>query len=265
MPATPEKLSQQVLKSLDQEAWENPLNQEYNNNEIFRAVVRALGSNSRKWATFLSNSDQIEEILSDFQVEEVNRSPPNCFELAKLLPGQTATGDACAILKWAHVLSEHENYYASVIQKANEIQNRFQELPAHELFLCVVAHFTDSSRRAQARKRPGMGFALGSEFLRNLHWNGFKPDRHIKRLLHRWANAQIDVGQAMEKLRGVIGRRDGALLENLRWSLTGMEITPDDHKANFSHFDNLVWLLGAYVEKKGRESECNYVLMHSSG
>jgi len=22
-------------------------------------------------------------------------------------------------------------------------------------------------------------FSLGSEFLRNLHWNGFKPDRHI--------------------------------------------------------------------------------------
>lgn len=33
-------------------------------------------------------------------------------------------------------------------------------------------------------KLPGLQFALGSEFFRNLGWNGFKPDRHVIRLLN---------------------------------------------------------------------------------
>jgi len=265
VPATPEELSQQVLQSLDQKACANPLDQKYDNNAIFRAVVRTLGSNSRKWTTFRSNEQKIQQILSDFRVEGVERNPPNCFDLARLLPDQTATADACAILNWAHLLSENQNYYATVVEASDRLQHRFNEregqyIPSHKLFLCVVAHFTDSSHGAQARKWPGMGFVLGSEFLRNLHWNGFKPDRHIKRLLNRWTNDQINVQQAMEHLRHVIGHRDSALSDNLRWSLTGMEITPDDHRANFSQFDNLLWLLGAYVERKGRESEYNYMV-----
>jgi hypothetical protein len=265
VPATPEELSQQVLQSLGQKACANPLNQNYDNDAVFHAAVRTLGSNSRKWATFLSNEPKLNRILSGFRVEEVGRTPPNCFDLAKLLPGQTATADARAILNWAHLLSRNQNYYASVVEASARIQNRLAEREkdddiSHRLFMCVVAHFTNSSRGAQTRKWPGMGYVLGSEFLRNLHWNGFKPDRHIKRLLTRWTNDQIDVQQAIEQWRHVIGRKDRALSENLRLSLTGMEITPDDHKANFSQFDNLLWLLGAYVEKKGQESQCNYML-----
>jgi hypothetical protein len=266
VPATAEELSQQLLQLIDQQAWENPLNQKYDNSVIFRAVVRTLGSNSRKWTTCLTNELQIRQILCGFRVEEVDRNPPNCFELARLLSGQTATADACAILNWAHRLSETQNYYASVVQASSEIQRRVSKehqdpyMPSHKLFLSVVAHFTDASFRSRSRKWPGMGFVLGSEFLRNLHWNGFKPDRHIKRLLQRWTKDQINVDQTMEQLQCIIGRRDGALSENLRWSLIGMEITPEDHRANFSQFDNLIWLLGAYVEKKGRESEYNYML-----
>jgi hypothetical protein len=269
-PITSEKLAEQVLQSLDQHACENPIDKEYDNNTIFRAVVRAIGSNSRKWTTFLKNEPQIAQMLSCFQVEEVERKRPSCFELASLLPGQSATADACAILNWAHLLSENQNYYAGVVQASTEIKSRFLErekrcMPLDKLFLCVVAHFTDASRRSQARKWSGMGFALGSEFLRNLGWNGFKPDRHIKRLLNRWTKDQINVQQSTEQLRLTISRRDSALLDNLRWSLTGMEITPDDHRKNFSQVDNLVWLLGAYVEKKGRESNYDYILADPVG
>jgi hypothetical protein len=247
-----------VLQSMEQQAWQNPLEQKYDNDAVFRAVVRTLGSNSRQWSAFLSNEPQIAHILSDFRLEEVRRNPPDGFELARLLPGLTATADARGILNWAHRLADNHDYYASVVSAAIEMQHRFEEMPSQELFLCVVAHFTD--HRHQSRKWPGMGFALGCELLRNLHWNGFKPDRHIKRLLKRWTKDQINVQEAMERLRGVIGRMDGTLSDNLKWSLIGMEITPDDHRTNLSQFDNLVWLLGAYVEKKGRESECNYMV-----
>jgi hypothetical protein len=198
----------------------------------------------------LNNERQIEQLLSSFRVREVERHPPNCLDLARLLPGITATADARAILNWARLLSKSPDYYAAVIvAEANEIQS-----PSQLRFLGVVARFTDP---AHPHKWPGMGFALGSEFLRNLRWNGFKPDRHIKRLLARWTKGEIDIQSAMDQLLGVIGRKDRALLDNLQWSLTGMEISPDDH---FSRLDNLIWLLGAYVERKGRESNFNYVL-----
>lgn len=249
VPATADELSQQVLRSLDQQTCENPLTQQFDNDAVFRAAVRALGSNSRKWATFLNNERQIEQLLSSFRVREVERHPPNCLDLARLLPGITATADARAILNWARLLSEKRDYYSTVIVAgANRIQ-----LPPQLRFLGVITHFTDP---AHPHKWPGMGFALGSEFLRNLRWNGFKPDRHIKRLLARWTKGEIDIQSAMDQLLGVIGRKDRALLDNLQWSLTGMEISPDDH---FSRLDNLIWLLGAYVERKGRESNFNYV------
>jgi hypothetical protein len=262
-PANPDELAEQVLQSMDQSACADPLNQQYDNDAIFRAAVRALGSNSRNWATFLANEQQI---LSRFEVQNVERNPPSCSDLATLLRGQTATADASAILNWAHLLSGHQNYYATaIVAVSNKIQHQFSErqgrnIPSRELFLCVVAYFTDSRPRARAWKWPGMRFALGSEFLRNLHWNGFKPDRHIKRLLDRWTNGQINVQQQVQQLLEAIGRRDRELSESLKWSLTGMEIAPDNYRANFSQFDNLIWLLGAYVEKKGRESNCNYML-----
>jgi hypothetical protein len=246
VPATADELSQQVLRSLDQPSCENPLTQQFDNDAVFRAAVRAIGSNSRKWATYLGNERQLKQLLSDFRVTEVGSNPPDCAALAKLLPGITATADARAILNWARLLGEKRDYYATVIVAgANSIP-----LPPQLLFLGVVARFTD---RAYPHKWPGMGFALGSEFLRNLRWNGFKPDRHIKRLLARWTNGEINVQPALNQLLGVIGRKDR---DNLQWSLTGMEISPDDH---FSRLDNLIWLLGAYVERKGRESNFNYV------
>jgi hypothetical protein len=266
LPPTPEELSKLVLRSLDQKACENPLNQACDNNCIFRAVVRSLGSNNRKWAIFLNNQRQIARLLSDFGLEDVRRNSPNCLDLATLLPGQTATADARAILKWADLLSENKNYYQRIVQASGEMHRRFEQkhgggqMPTHLLFLCVVAHFTDSTRGAQSRKWPGMGFVLGSEFLRNLRWNGFKPDRHIKRLLARWTNDQVNVRAPINELRCTIPRIDKPLWDNLRWSLVGMEITPQDLTANFSQFDNLIWLLGAYVERKNRESRYNYML-----
>src|SRR5262249_20937583 len=158
--------------------------------------------------------------------------------------------DACAILHWAHLLSKTPDYYASIVQAGRKFADCDEDsLPVHKLFLCVVAHFTDSSRKAQSRKWPGMGFTLGSEFLRNLHWNGFKPDRHIKRLLNLWTNGQVNVQGALQELQQVTRRNDRELEDNLKWSLIGMEITPKNDKKNFSQFDNLIWLLGAYIEK----------------
>jgi hypothetical protein len=107
-------------------------------------------------------------------------------------------------------------------------------------------------------KLPGMGPALGSEFFRNLGWSGFKPDRHVMRLLDRWAPEVVEAQRPVaRRLAEVVGRHDRGTLDYLAYSLAGQAMTPSGTK--FSVADNLVWALGAYVEKKGKESEREYV------
>jgi hypothetical protein len=103
-----------------------------------------------------------------------------------------------------------------------------------------------------------MGYVLTSEFLRNLHWNGFKPDRHIKRLIDRWfPGGGATVQDRVTRLHSLVGRRRKDLETYLTYSLVGISASPPG--IPLSQVDNLVWLLGAYVEKKGRESSRNYL------
>jgi hypothetical protein len=121
----------------------------------------------------------------------------------------------------------------------------------------------------QWTKPPGMGLPLTSEFLRNLGWSGFKPDRHIRRLFDRWfgqmepdrvrvQRTERLISEAMKVLvpSHTVCHRP-ALRTHLRYSLLGVAASPDG--ISYSSVDNLVWLLGAYVEKKGRETMREYV------
>ena len=58
------------------------------------------------------------------------------------------------------------------------------------------------------------------------------------------------------RLAGLLGSRCGELVEDLKFSLVGIEISPADRC--FNEVDNLVRALGAYVETKGKESDTDY-------
>lgn len=264
-PTSPQELSQRVLHALDQHICENPLTQHYDNNVVFKAAVRSLASNMRKWGTFLAQEDKITGLLKNYIIENVSLSPPSISVLREALTGQTSTQDARSILGWLDLLSQRPSYYDEVIVKVSwEIVARAKDtqvdLMPHVLFLCVAGYLSNPPPIRREVKWPGMGFALGSEFLRNLGWNGFKPDRHIKRLFDSWVGTRLDVDIApsVEIVQKLIGRCDSLTAENAKYSLIGIKISPDGY--SFSEIDNLVWLLGAYVEKKGKETGCNYLL-----
>ena len=107
-------------------------------------------------------------------------------------------------------------------------------------------------------KVPGMGMPLASEFLRNLHWEGFKPDRHIKRLIGRWFPKVVESKsrRASYLAREILHCGSKDVIVGLNFSLAGMAVTPNG--CSFTKADNLVWALGAYVEKKDKESEKVY-------
>ena len=107
-------------------------------------------------------------------------------------------------------------------------------------------------------KAPGMGYVLACEFLRNLYWGtSFKPDRHIKRLPGGWfPEVAAGVENRAVQLAVLLGSRRGELVKDLKFSLVGIAVTPADRCLN--EVDNLVWSLGRYVEKKGKESDTDY-------
>jgi hypothetical protein len=243
----------------------DPLTATHTNSRVFEAAVDALGSNSRAWATYQAKRPEIKETLAGFDPVQAADVDP---ELRPLLTEQTSGADARAMVAWAKQLTALDKqgirYYDTVIDLAAHMRNRAQslgvELPDELLMLCVVGHLVYGSpiqwRGPRVKTLAGMGFALGSEFFRQLGWNGFKPDRHIIRLLGLWVPelVQAQADRAADLVR-LSGRDTRALRWIVRYSLAGIEISPSD---NYSRTDHLMWLLGAYVEKKGRESDSGH-------
>lgn len=209
--------------------------------------------------------DEWAERLSDPQYQHL---------LAAVLGGgDTAKEDAAGMATWAQLLRDHPDYYHQGIAYARDAFHAADEtLSPESSFLCVAIYFSKEepfagsrcaiSRPPGTRKWPRMGLPLACEFLRNLGWNGFKPDRHIVRLLGGWwvdaaPGAEASMHQ-IERLVGISPRTPHPYLPQswdeypslrgqLICALTGVAVTPDD---NYTLADNLLWLLASEVEKK---------------
>ena len=270
---TPQDLASRLVKSFDQippagHRWDDRLD----NRRVFRAAVYAIGSNSRKWATFLKYEHQLERILSDYDPASVRkklRSGQSLEqEIRKCLPGRTAQQNAQDILAWAELLGNGPPYYDGLIDLRRKMAASPQVKDGEAVSMVAGVLGLEPNKRINERwpppsgletwKAPGMGFVLACEFLRNLRWGTFKPDRHIIRLLDSWfpEGAAGLKGRAVE-LAEVIGSRSKALIEPLQFSLLGMQVSPAGRHIN--GVDNLVWVLASYVEKKGSESNKSYV------
>ena len=267
-----EDLAHRVVTALQQPQVDDPRNRRPDAREVFRASINALGSNSRTWASFLSRRDAIIDLLGagDPGVAAAQDPAQLAAAVAEVLGGQYRRRDARAMVRWAGVLTAHADWSDQLVAIAAIFDALAADagvgpLSVPELTACLAGYLADPRpswpgeqhplartlvMTPQQRNLPGMGFPLGSEFLRNLGWAGFKPDRHIVRLLDRWACEVVAAQQPRaDQLAAMIGRRDRPLLEHLRYSLAGAALTPD---GNFSRADNLVWLLGAYVERRNR-------------
>lgn len=277
---TPQELASELVRSFGQappegHSWEDHLE----NCRVFRAAVLAIASNSRKWADFLKHKRRLRDILLGYDPASVREKlhsgqwiERDAMErdIKACLPGPPyrKEKDCKAILRWAELLGDGPPYYDGLIK----LRRRIAALPQvqdNEAVPLVAGVLGIGSRRINERwpppgnvetwKGPGMGLTLACEFLRNLHWETFKPDRHIQRLLGLWfpEGAAGLEERANQLAREVLGSRSKALVEPLQFSLLGLQVSPADWQINA--VDNLVWLLGAHVEKRGRESQTNYV------
>ena len=94
-----------------------------------------------------------------------------------------------------------------------------------------------------------MGPPIASEFLRNLGWASFKPDRHIVRLLSAWLpKAERDEIADSVDWTPIFPRRAKDTKEFLDFAVLGEKLTPPGLPLN--QVDQLVWMMGGYVQKK---------------
>jgi hypothetical protein len=285
-PQDADAMAAELITQLEQSPVDDPLKLNPSNADVFRAAVKALSGNSRAWTTFLKAECKLSDLLRGYDPvcthNALESRDLSIDDLKAFLPGQSSSADALAICQWARLLTEVEDYYGYVRGLGTYFRQRAQDcsgtaLPNSELLLCVAGYLgyppeshPEISQLDAAclldpsyRKLPGMRYVLASEFLRNLRWEGFKPDRHIQRLFDRWYPQGVTlVKPEVERLQGLIGRKTKDLRTYLTYSLVGISLSPPG--ATLSEVDNLVWLLGAYVEKKGKESNCNYLVSANS-
>lgn len=269
-----ELFKDQIIFSLQQ----NPksIYRHINNNELFQAAVKSLGSNSRTWASFIANEHNLRELLEDYNPNKVVDKINDNFidQLRVFFPGQTCSNDVKATIDWAKKLSINEDYYDNFILKVvKEFKNAYATLINLELnetqlhiFISILFAKPESTWLGKEYNKNGsttipstvfkfngMGCILASEFLRNLGWDGFKPDRHIKRLFDHWFSKHDIVDDKLISFYcTLIGSKDKQIKDFIKYSLIGHRISPEDMK--YSHVDNLIWALGAYVIKKGKEN-----------
>lgn len=231
---------------------------------VFEAVVRAIASNMRSWSRIDKSLPDIRDRLWNFDPHKVARSGSTErqkleLDLQQLLPGQSQRRDSAAILAWADRLHVEPDFATKLAVLRQGLLDR----AAASASVCL----NGATRRALpvaltalalgnapsgikwpgsgTLKASGMGAALAAEFLRNLGWSGFKPDRHVMRLLPLWCGESPAIRHSANRvLESVFNTRRKDSQDFIYFSLLGAERSPADMA--LSHADNLVWLFGAY-------------------
>lgn len=274
------EFKQDVIGALNQTPIfdDKPLELDYSNKEVFACAVDALGSNSRNWSTYLNSQLKLKELLFYYDYEEVyaeyiEYGDQFLEKVKRLLPGRSSNNDSRAIMKWAKLLVVNENYYGLIKNVAVATKKMTQRSYGDNdprLLIEVVGFLAYPYKKWKPAQYfeypvaafnsvafPGMGYILGSEFLRNLKWNGFKPDRHVQRLLSSWMPEEVKKCDAeSNEICSLLGSKNRQLLDFVKFSLCGADACPVGWKA--STVDNFVWLLGSYLEKKNKESKIVY-------
>jgi hypothetical protein len=255
-----EALESHLFEALGQMQQE-PAKAMWSNDAVFEKAVRAIGSNSRPWASFLSGFGKLQSELLNFDVTKVSeRFIQDGFDgyaerLRPHLRGLTSGKDSRAILLLAQMLAARPAYYDELraaytyfwefLSKSNSI---FQVEAATTVCVALLIGNRQYEGLAKSKigvgyKIVGMGIPLASEFLRNLGWTGFKPDRHVVEMLEKWYSDEEQealIGSDVARIRQILGQISSLDLRLLRKSLLGAKTTPPGTPINQA--DHLVWL-----------------------
>lgn len=273
---SPHQFIDALVHSMDQHGLDDPTSKKWRPSDVFRAAVRALGSNQTVWVRYLEAEGGVATVLHGFDpdavAEDIERGEAVRSALATALPSTTPRCTASDIVAWAQLLHDQPDFFADVQALGAAVLNSGVLSQSDELLPVVATVLSTAGQPRRCRealaslgaperkdwKLQGMGFALASEFLRNVQWRGFKPDTHVKRLFDRWLEDRLGAfEERATELAAVVGVRSKEACENIQYSLAGLSITPPGESP--SKIDNLVWLVGANIETKRHSTDRNYL------
>lgn len=248
---------------------QDPLLAVWISDAIFEQAVLAIGSNSRSWAAFRANIEPLSRELRGFDVGQV-RDEASCDAgafadyVARLRPhlrGLSSTRDAEAILRFAQVLAACPDYYEQLRAAYWVLRDKLggSGEPVGPIVAACVALMMSNTRYDSVAKSltgftykiHGMGIPLASEFLRNLGWSTYKPDRHVIEMLGRWyepAEQRAAVGPELEAICDIFGELPSSDARLVIASLLGARATPPGTSINQA--DQLVWLYRSTLGSK---------------
>jgi hypothetical protein len=261
-----DELEQRIFSLLGQEP-QDPAQAKWTNNQVFERAVLALGSNSRPWGSFLDTRPQLRTQLNDFDVARVagwvgEAGLDRCVnQLKPYLRGQTSGSDARGILAIAQILASNPSYHdrlrTAYVFFREQLLGRIIGDPVAAASICVALllgnkQYEPLAARFSITKLPGMGVTLACEFLRNLGWTTFKPDRHVIEMIQLWYGAleEHDTIEAdIAEIRSIFQRISASDLHLLRTALLGARKTPPGTPINQA--DQLVWLYRSTLGRSG--------------
>ena len=262
-PISGKELEQKIFEILGQSS-RGSQQQSYGENDVFKAMAMAIGSNQRSWSLFKNKTDKFSDLLLAYSVKDLasvlasDSMAGLGVDIACHLGGRTKNKDAAAILACVTLLRTSPDFYEHLLQIKRFIAESVIEATPSELTAgTALAIGTKLKLNAPIAsqfkiiKIPGMGATLAAEFLRNLGWSGFKPDTHIRRLLRNWyfeSESWKIAKEAVRRFEVAFGKINNMDSEFLHYSTLGEKLTPPGEDVNRA--DQLVWLYGSVLREK---------------
>ncbi len=270
----PSDLSNALVDVLEQEAVAAPEKKIHDTSEIFEAAVLAIASSANNWTVVQKNIPEIRIALRDFDASAVHKKGvANTIDsLPKLIGGQSPADNVKYILDWAEKLHDNPEFFTTAIERTfNDISIRLDDLCnglVHRkgiklpiATLCLAGIFSDPAKSWTIKGVPklrGMGVPIACEFMRNLKWNCFKPDRHIVWAVEifdhqmRRAAWHKEALEVCDQIYDIVGKRNKDLKKNIEAALLCIYATPEGYggtretvDTSYSRADNLLW---AYIK-----------------
>lgn len=278
-PADEFELSKALIKALRQKTNAHPP-KEVKADKVFKAAVYAIGSGAADWVRFINVVEpKLEFLLDRYDPETVSKKNKEVLkrELILALGSREAKEKSKAILKWADILTAQPDFYQNTIVKTYEevdCQLRIEGPIKYPIYLlCLAKIFADPLKKWKKfgkenncgeMKFIGMGVPIACEFLRNLKWDGYKPDTHITWAIERWKEhlkhledkVTCTTWDMLDVIRGASHNGTSKLpkhMASIQTALYATYATPYKKCCDsYSEADNLLWAYVSYLKKKNK-------------
>jgi 3-methyladenine DNA glycosylase Tag len=162
----------------------------FSNNEVFRALVWSVLSNTTNWAVVEKVLVELQDVFSNFDLQRF--STHEQADIDRLYDWFFERHAASIVLRRGLLgLRDAARQLNGTVQRIGSLDQYFEGVVSGSMDVPSAAAVLGCDSRF---KLPGLGIPLAAEFLKNIGYDVSKPDRHINRAVgsfgwvafHKW-------------------------------------------------------------------------------